>query len=79
MNEQMTIDKDFKITRAWLAGLKFQVMTERERRGFMGCEHPVPLLAEGDNFVAVLDGDRCEVFLDEFGTVITYDNVRNLA
>ena len=75
----MTIDKDFKITRAWLAGLKFQVMTERERRGFLGCEHPVPVLAEGDNFMAVLDGDCCEVLLDDFGTVIRCENVKELA
>jgi len=69
----------FKITRAWLASLKFHVMTENEKSGFLGCSHPVPLYAETDDFMVVLDGDFCEVFLDEFGTTVTCDNVRELA
>ena len=70
---------EFKITRKFLEGLDFHVMTASERRGFLGCEHPVPLYAETEEYMVVLDGDRCDVFLDEFGTTVTCENVRELA
>ena len=54
------------ITRDFLAGFKFTVMTDDfSVLGFGGCQSPVPLYAESEQFVVVIDGDQCEVFCAE--------------
>ena len=67
------------ITRDFLSGLSFSVMTEFDRQGFAGCQSPVSLIAEFDEkFLVILDGDYCEV-TDEFGHLVeTCENVREL-
>ena len=57
------------ITRNFLAGLTFRVMTENDKMGFAGCESPVPLIAEIGDGLVIIDGNYCEVVSDE-GTVI---------
>lgn len=52
------------ITRDFLASLKFEVMTPFQLNGFDGLQSPVPLMAETDDYLVVLDGDRCEVYGD---------------
>lgn len=50
------------ITRNFLAGLNFRVMTRNELMGFSGCESPVPLIAETDMYLVIVDGSVCEVY-----------------
>ena len=50
------------ITRKFLASLDFKVMTETDKMGFAGVSSPVPLIAETDNQLVIIDGDRCEVY-----------------
>jgi len=54
------------ITREFLSTLTFRVMTESDLQMFSGCESPVPLIAENDDYMVVIDGDRCEVFGGDF-------------
>lgn len=53
------------ITREFLAGLNFSVMTESDRMGFSGCESPVPMIAEHGETIVVIDGNYCEVVGDD--------------
>lgn len=50
------------ITRDFLKGLTFRVFDKTDYYGFAGVESPVPLVAETDEFVVIIDGDRCEVY-----------------
>lgn len=72
-----------EITRAWLASLKFRVMRDFEKNGFAGLDSPVPLIAETEEYVIVLDGDFCEVYGDpaqdnSFEPVARCPNIRAL-
>ena len=50
------------ITRKFLAGLNFSVMTENDKMGFAGVSSPVPLIAEfGEKYLVVIDGCYAEV------------------
>jgi hypothetical protein len=67
------------ITRAFLAEFKFSVMDEFTIMGFGGCESPVPLYAESEKFVVVIDGDKCEVFCAETMELLdSHYNIRSL-
>ena len=68
------------ITREFLAGLNFSVMTESDRMGFSGCESPVPLIAEyGDKYLVVIDGSYCEVCdVEDLDIVDSVDDIRLL-
>ena len=48
--------------------------------GFQGCESPVPMIAERDSYVIVIDGDYCELYLDgyEYGAFETHDSIREM-
>ena len=50
------------IDREFLKGLTFRVMDEDDKMGFAGVQSPVPLIAETDNYLVIIDGDRCEVY-----------------
>ena len=69
------------ITRDFLAGLDFRVMTKLDRMGFAGCESPAPMIAEfGDKYLVIIDGDYCEVTdVNELDVVDQCDNIRELA
>ena len=68
------------ITREFLAGLTFSVMSESDRMGFAGCESPVPLIAEyGDKYLVVIDGGYCEVCdVETLDMVDSVDDIRLL-
>jgi hypothetical protein len=52
--------------------------------GFGGVQSPVPLIFENDNYLVILDGNYCEVYLAEniedgtFDPIETCDNVCEL-
>jgi hypothetical protein len=50
------------ITRKFLSALEFRVMDKHELMGFAGVQSPVPLIAETDDYLVIIDGDRCEVY-----------------
>jgi len=50
------------ITRDFLAGFNFRVMTRNDLMGFSGCQSPVPLIAENDDYLVIIDGSVCEVY-----------------
>ena len=50
------------ITRKFLSALEFRVMDKHDKMGFAGIQSPVPLIAEVDNLLVIIDGDRCEVY-----------------
>jgi hypothetical protein len=67
------------ITRNFLAGLDFRVMTGSDRMGFAGCESPVPLIAEsGDDYIVVIDGNYCEVVSVDGDVVDQCDDIVGL-
>lgn len=67
------------ITRSFLASLTFRVMTDSDLVGFAGVNSPVPLITEyTDEYVVVIDGDRCEVFAED-GPVDACDSISNLS
>ena len=51
-----------QITREFLSSLSFRPFEQNDYFGFGGVESPVPLIAETDEFVVIIDGQRCEVF-----------------
>ena len=66
------------ITREFLAGLTFHVMTDSDRIGFQGCESPVSLLAESDDYLVIIDGSYCEVVGVDGTMVDQCDDIRSL-
>ena len=78
----MKIEKGIKmIDREFLKVLTFRVMTESDKMGFAGVLSPVPLIAETDNLLIIIDGDRCEVYGDdfEFGPEFVCENISELS
>jgi hypothetical protein len=78
----MIIEKEnIMITRDFLAGLSFRVMSETDKMGFAGVSSPVPLIAEfGDNYLVIIDGCYCEVSdVNELEVVDTCDDIRELS
>ena len=63
------------ITREFLAGLNFSVMTDSDRMGFQGCESPVSLMAEVGNYLVVIDGSYCEVVSIDGETIAQCDDI----
>jgi hypothetical protein len=69
------------ITRGFLAEFKFVVIGSDDFvvLGFGGCESPVSLYAESEQFVVVIDGDKCEVFCAETMELLdSHYNIRSL-
>jgi hypothetical protein len=66
------------ITREFLAGLNFRVMTEQDRYGFQGCESPVSLIAEDGENLVIIDGSYCEVCGADGTMIDQCDNISEL-
>ena len=68
------------ISRKFLSGLNFSVMTDSERMGFAGCESPVSLIAEyGSKFLVIIDGNYAEVCdVESLELVDSCDDIRAL-
>jgi hypothetical protein len=56
------IEMENVISRQFLSNFKFKVFSESDYHGFEGVMSPVPLIGEYDNYVAIIDGGRCEVY-----------------
>jgi hypothetical protein len=50
------------ISRAFLSGFKFKPMDSVDKMGFAGVESPVPLIAENEDYLVIIDGVYCEVY-----------------
>ena len=68
------------ITRKFLSGFNFSVMTETDKMGFAGVQSPVPLIAEKDNLLVIIDGNYCEVYGEnsDFEPTETCENISEL-
>jgi len=68
------------ITRKFLAGLDFKVMDETDKMGFAGVQSPVPLIAEINDLLIIIDGDRCEVYGEnsDFGPAEICESISEL-
>lgn len=72
--------KPTKITRELLTSLTFRPFTKQDWYGFQGCESPIPMIAEAEDFLVIIDGDYAELYVhdDEFGAVDTCESIREL-
>ena len=52
------------LTREFLKSLSFRVFTATDYYGFQGVESPVPLMAEKDQYLVIIDGSRCDVYAE---------------
>ena len=68
------------ITRKFLSGLNFSVMTETDKMGFAGVQSPVPLIAENEYCLVMIEGDRGEVYGDDsdFGPEFVCESISEL-
>ena len=68
------------ITRKFLSALEFRVMDKHELMGFAGVQSPVPLIAENEYCLVIIDGDRCEVYGDDadFGPEFVCESISEL-
>jgi hypothetical protein len=68
------------ITRKFLASLDFKVMDETDKMGFAGVQSPVPLIAEINDLLIIIDGDRCEVYGEnsDFGPAEICESISEL-
>jgi hypothetical protein len=53
-------------------------MDKFDKQGFWGCESPVPLLAETEEYLIILDGAYCEVYDLDMELVDSRDNIFEL-
>lgn len=77
----MNIEKEhIMITREFLSTLTFRVMTDSDKTGFAGVMSPIPLIAETEDLLVVIDGDRCEVYNDnsDYGPACICESITNL-
>lgn len=78
----MNIEKEhIMITREFLSKMTFRVMTDIDKEGFAGVMSPIPLIAETEDLLVVIDGDRCEVYDDnsDFGPVQVCESITDLS
>jgi hypothetical protein len=68
------------ITREFLKTVQFRVMNESDKEGFAGVQSPVPMIGEVDNFLVIIDGDRCEVYGEDsdFGPADVCESISEL-
>ncbi len=68
------------ITRKFLESFTFRQFTDADRMGFQGCSSPVPMIAERDSYLVIIDGNYCELYLDgyEYGAFEVCDNITEL-
>ncbi len=68
-----------KISRRLLSSLTFRVFTKNDYYGFSGVSSPVPLIAEKDNIIVIIDGDTAELYsADIDGTFDCEDVCENI-
>lgn len=73
-----------KISRELMNSMNFRVMSDFEKNGFLGCESPVPLIAENDDegIMMVVDGDVAELYAYDgcanFDLIDTCENIREV-
>ena len=71
-----------KISRRLLSSLTFRPFTREDYYGFAGVQSPVPLIAENDKCVVIIDGDTAELYTFDvdgtFDCVDQCDNIREL-
>ena len=53
------------ITRKFLSSLNFRKFDETDYMGFAGVQSPVPLIFSDEKMVVILDGNYCEVYLND--------------
>jgi hypothetical protein len=72
--------KQSLISRKFLKSFNFRVFNESDYYAFAGVESPIPLIAERDCFLVILDGDYCEVYIDGEGDAPfdTCENIKRL-
>lgn len=51
-----------KITRKLLSALPFRPFSKTDYYGFSGVESPVPLIAETDDLLVIIDGQYAELY-----------------
>ena len=70
-----------KITRELIASLEFRPFGPMDYMGFQGVESPIPLIAESEDFLVIIDGDYAELYIHdyEFGAFDTCENIRELS
>jgi len=68
------------ISRDFLSSLNFRVMDETDKMGFAGVQSPVPLIAEINDLLIIIDGDRCEVYGEnsDFGPAEICESISEL-
>jgi len=68
------------ISRDFLSSLNFRVMDETDKMGFAGVSSPVPLIAEINDLLIIIDGDRCEVYGEnsDFGPAEICESISEL-
>ena len=68
------------IDREFLASLNFRIMNETDKMGFAGIQSPVPLIAENEYSLVIIDGDRCEVYAEDadFGSEFVCEAISEL-
>jgi hypothetical protein len=68
------------IDREFLKTVQFRVMNESDKEGFAGVQSPVPMIGEVDNFLVIIDGDRCEVYPEncDFGPSDVCESISEL-
>jgi len=69
------------ITRELLASLTFRTFTQNDYYGFAGVNSPVPLIAETNELLVIIDGGYCELYSaeNEFGEPVdTCDDINLL-
>ena len=53
------------ITRKFLSSLNFRQFNHMDWSAFSGCNHPIPLIHEDEKMVVILDGNYCEVYVND--------------
>jgi hypothetical protein len=66
------------ITRELLRSLTFKPFSQNDYYGFAGVESPLPMIAETDTHVFVLDGGYCEMYDADCEMVDSVDDIRSL-
>lgn len=67
------------ITRELLRSLDFKPFTQNDYYGFAGVESPIPMIAETEAYIAVLDGGYLELYdAVECELLDSVDDIRSL-
>lgn len=72
---------DKLITRKFLDSFNFRIFNEGDYRMWAGVQSPAPMIAERDEYLVIIDGDHCEVYVEGYimGAYDTCDNICGLS